>query len=405
MKIILNKHEGTTNFKQALSELVEGAETLSVAVSYLQVTGWEFFRDHTSNLNLPKMRIVCTDQFGITHPAAVQRAISSGVQIRNFAGVETYHPKVYLAHDRNDRPIRFLLGSANLSRSAFTSSVEAGVLSDETLGLKTLHGWFNELFDKRTEAFTPERLRKMEEKWRSLAAARALSRLRVHQRPAGSPKTKPEPVGPEDLDTLEDVFATIQLPIGLLNMDYAGNNVRNIAKAREVMASPARASGKQQSELKLLGFMRGGNLTELGKAAAAAGSDEAVARLWCKWLQETPNEQLESINEKLLVAKRVFPQFWRLKEDVRNYFLSNARSPQNRRTLQTIELLCTARDVVQELSLEDMRTLSNLLTQSQRVPEYIRKEVAGYFDNKGTRSWDTADRRVMPEAWKAAVGS
>lgn len=404
MKIILNKHDGTANFKQALGELVEGAETLSVAVSYLQVSGWELFHQHTSKLNLPKMRMICTDQLGITHPAAVQRAISSGVQIRNFADDMVYHPKVYLAHDRNNRPIRFLLGSANLSTSAFTSSVEAGVLSDESVGLKTLHGWFNELFDKRTEAFTPERLRKMEEKWRSLAAARALARLRVHQKPAVTPKTKPEPVGPEDLDTVEDVFATIQLPIGLLNMDYAGNNVRNIAKAREVLADPARASGKQQSELKLLGFMRGGNLTDIGRAAAALKSDEAVARLWCRWLQQMSNEELEAINVKLLVAKRVFPQFWRLKEDVRNYFLTNAQSPKDRRTLQTIELLCNARDVVQELSLDDIRTLSNLLSQSQRVPEYIRGWVVEYFGNKGTRSWDTADRRVMPEAWKAAAG-
>jgi HKD family nuclease len=113
-----------------LSELVDGAETLSLAVSYLQVGGWELFRRHTSELNLPKMRIVCTDQLGITHPEAVGRAIRSGVQIRNFAGSGVYHPKVYLAHDRNDRPIRFLLGSANLSTSAFTSSVEAGMLSD-----------------------------------------------------------------------------------------------------------------------------------------------------------------------------------------------------------------------------------------------------------------------------------
>ena len=350
------------------------------------------------------MRMICTDQLGITHPAAVQKAISSGVQIRNFADDMIYHPKVYLAHDRNDRPIRLLLGSANLSTSAFTTSVEAGVLSDEAVSLKTLHGWFNELFDKRTEAFTPERLRKMEVKWRSLAAARALSRLRVHQQPAVLPKTKPEPVGPEDLDTLEDVFATIQLPIGMLNIDYAANNVRNIAKLREVLANPAQAHGKQKSELKLLGLMRDGNLTELGKTATALKSDEAFARLWCKWLQQTPNEQLEAINEKLLVAKRVFPQFWRLKADVRDYFLANAQSPKDRRILQTIELLCNARDVVQELSLADMRTLSNILSQSQRVPEYIRHDVAGYFENKGTRSWDMADRRTMPEAWRAVAG-
>ena len=84
-------------------------------------------------------------------------------------------------------------------------------------------------------------------------------------------------------------------------------------------------------------------------------------------------------------------------------FLSNAQSPKDRRTLQTIELLCNARDVVQELSLDDMRTLSNLLSQPQRVPEYVRNEVAGYFNNKGTRSWDFPDRKIFPLAWKDAL--
>jgi HKD family nuclease len=206
---------------EALSELVDGAETLSLAVSYLQVGGWELFRRHTSGLSLPKMRIVCTDQMGITQPAAVERAIKSGVQIRNFRGGVVYHPKVYLAHDRNGRPTRYLLGSANLSISAFTTSIEAGVLSDERGGLDTLKSWFNGLFDHRTEAFTPARLREMEVKWRLAAAQRAKGRLRARRDLAAPTGAPPVPVGSEDLDTIEDVFATIQLPIGLLNMDYA----------------------------------------------------------------------------------------------------------------------------------------------------------------------------------------
>lgn len=110
---------------QRLRNLVHGAETLSVAVSYLQVGGWELFRHHTHGLSLPKMRIVCTDQMGITPPAAVKLAQADQVQIRNFSGDVTYHPKVFLAHDRSGHATRCLLGSANLSSSAFTTSVEA----------------------------------------------------------------------------------------------------------------------------------------------------------------------------------------------------------------------------------------------------------------------------------------
>jgi hypothetical protein len=353
-------------------------------------------------LDLPAMRIVCTDQLGITQPAAVERAIRRGVQIRNFAGDVVYHPKVYLAHDRNLRPTRFLIGSANLSSSAFTTSVEAGLLGDERASLVALKAWFDNLFDRRTEAFTPERLREMEAKWKQAAAQRTKSRLRTRRGVVLPPGAPPMPVGPEDLDALEDVFATIQLPIGLLNIDYARNNVRNIHKLREVLANPAAAHSKQQSELKLLGFMEHGNLTRLGRAAAAARSDEAVARLWCRWLQETPNDELFAINPKLLDAKRVFTQFWKLKPEVREYFLANVENPNERRTLQTIELLCNARDVVQELSLDDIRTLSALLTSTETLPPHIRHEVIEYFDNKGPRSWTRPDRRTVPEAWRAA---
>jgi HKD family nuclease len=353
--------------------LVDGAHTLSVAVSYVQVSGWELFQRETRGLDLPAMRIVCTDQLGVTQPAAVERAIRSGVQIRNFAGDVVYHPKVYLAQDRAGRATRCLIGSANLSISAFTTSVEAGLLSSDHGSLVTLKNWFDDLFDHRTEVFTPARLREMETKWKQAAAQRAQNRLRTRRGVVLPPGAPPLPVGPEDLDALEDVFATIQLPIGLLNMDYAGKNVRNIAKVREVLARPAAASGKQKSELKLLGFMEHGNLTQLGRTAAAAGSEAEVAGIWCQWLQATPDADLAAINAKLLVAKRVFPQFWKLKQAVRDYFLANAQSPTDRRTLQTIELLCNARDVVQELSLDDMRTLSTLLIQPQRLPLSVRE--------------------------------
>jgi len=369
----------------------------------MQVSGWEIFHRHIRGLDLPAMRIVCTDQLGVTQPAAVERAIKSGVQIRNFSGNIVYHPKVFLAHDRNLKPTRFLLGSANLSSSAFTTSAEAGLLGTDGASLVTLKNWFDQLFTTRTEEFTPSRLREMEIKWRKAAAERAKNRLHTRRGLVAPPGGLPLPIGPEDLDALEDVFATIQLPVGLLNMDYAGNNVRNIAKVREVMKKPTSASGKQQSELKLLGFMQQGSLTSLGRAAAAGATEGEVARLWCRWLQQTSDSDLAAINAKLLVAKRVFPQFWKLQPEVRDYFLADAQNPSDRRTHQTIELLCNARDVVQGLSLLDMKSLSVLLNQPARLPLSVRNEIADYFDNKGTRSWSEADRRTMPEAWRAAA--
>jgi HKD family nuclease len=410
MKIILN-HKGATTFKQALTELVDGAETLSVAVSYLQVGGWEMFQDHMRGLSLPKMRVVCTDQLGITPPAAVKLAQTSRVQIRNFAGGVTYHPKVFLAHDRSGDATRFLLGSANLSISAFTTSVEAGVISSDQSALGTLSHWFDDLFEKHSEEFTPDILRVMEEKWRAAAAHRALARLEMRRTlevPAISPAA---PLATEDLDTLEDVFATVRLPIGLLNMDYAGNNVRNTGRVKTVLTdwsnvikNTVPAHSKQRSELKLLGFAKGSSLTPLGRAAAAAGDLEEIARLWCAWLQKTSTDELDAVNHKLLVAKRVFTQFWKLQEEVRNHFLHHAISPSEteRPILQVIELLCNASDVVQDFSLADIAALAPLLAEPKRLPKFVCDAVLDYQDNKGTRSWDSPDRRIVPLAWSQA---
>lgn len=401
MKLILNNFERSTGFQQALRELIRGADTLSVAVSYLQVGGWEMFHKQAERLSLPRMRIVCTDQLGITHPEAVKRALNKQVRVRKFARKITYHPKVFLAHDAKGRATRFLLGSANLSASAFSDSVEAGVLGEEARPLRTLDRWFDNLFNRHSVDFTADLLAEMDKKWREQAAQRAKNRFRRLRDRAVEPEVIPPE--PEDIDTLDDVLATIQLPIGLLNIDYGGNNVRNIDHLRKVLSTPReRLDQKQKSELKLLGFaFPYGELTVLGREAAASRTNMDIARLWCRWLKRTPNAKLGEINPRLLIAKRVFPQFWRLRPEVRNHFLDNVQNRDDRRTLQTIELLCNASEVVQELSLDDMRTLSGLLN-SDRVPDYIREEVEEYFGNKGQRSWDRDDRRIIPLAWREA---
>jgi hypothetical protein len=80
-------------------------------------------------------------------------------------------------------------------------------------------------------------------------------------------------------------------------------------------------------------------------------------------------------------------------------------SDAERPTLQIIELLCNASDVVQELSLEDIEALAPLLAQPQRLPQFVCNAVLDYQDNKGTRGWDFPDRKIVPLAWKAAAGS
>jgi hypothetical protein len=402
MKVILNNSPDTTSFRDALIELIAGgAVTLSIAVSYMQVGGWELFRREAQGLDFARMRIVCTDQMGITHPEAVRRAIGCGADVRNFSGAPTYHPKVFIAHGPNGRPSKFLLGSANLSEAAFTGSVEAGVLGADEGMLATFAGWFERLFDHQSAEFTPDLLATMEQNWRAAASRRARASLRPQAIPAV----------PAEAGAVGDILSTLQTPIGLLNMDYARNNVRSIGHAHKVLVQQTALSGKQRSELKLLGFMHDGQLTPLGRAAAAATTDAEVARIWCRWLQQTPEPQLRAIRPELLVAKRVFSRFWEMKPEVRDYFLANApnaggrdqTSRNLRATLQAIELLCNADWPVGDLSLDEVLALAPLF-RSDEVPAYIRLEVEEYFLNKGTRGWDSGDRETLLRAWHGVSG-
>lgn len=165
-----------------------------------------------------------------------------------------------------------------------------------------------------------------------------------------------------------------------------------------------RRHSTQKSELKLRDFAQPPALTALGRAAAAATSEEAVARLWCAWLQATPDGALATVNPQLVVAKRVFARFWNLQPDVRNYFLAHAENPgeQVKRTLQNIELLCNASSVAESLSLADIEALAPLLDNPSRLPAFVGEAVSEYRDNKGRRGWGS-DRRVVTQAWLAAA--
>jgi hypothetical protein len=192
-------------------------------------------------------------------------------------------------------------------------------------------------------------------------------------------------------------------------MDYAGNTVRNINRARELLRnwpaisrSSAERAEKERNELKNLGFADGTALTPLGRDARRARSHAEVARLWCQWLHDTPDAVVASTNRELLIAKRVFAQFWRLSPDVTEFFLDNAEGARGelREILKTIELLCNATDIALELSLDDIRTLAPLLSDSRRIPISVREAVKYYLENKGTRTWEYPDRRLIPEAWR-----
>jgi len=205
---------------------------------------------------------------------------------------------------------------------------------------------------------------------------------------------------PEDADTLDDVFSTIILPVGTLGFDHAGNNIRNLPRLLEVLARYPQIGYKEKSELYLLGFMHDGELSPLGINAKRCRTATAAAKLWCAWVKRTPDVRLSALNARLTSFKRAANRFWRLKADVRTYFLREIANADERETLQAIELCCNGSEVVESLSVNDFRAMAPFMLSGNGLSEFIKHAVADYLGNKGGRGWTSDDRRIVLMAWR-----
>jgi len=166
---------------EAVRDLVGGSESLSLAVSFLQVSGWDLLRTALSSQQIGTLRIVCDDQMGITNPEAVRQILAAGGQIRAHSGANIYHPKVFIGHQAKG-PARYLIGSANLSEPALIDSVEAGMTGQDADG--SVVAWFDDLFTNRSAAFDDARLRRLD----AAFAARSRARLFFRRQGAAPPK-------------------------------------------------------------------------------------------------------------------------------------------------------------------------------------------------------------------------
>ncbi len=384
----------------ALKDILLGAERVSIAVSYIQRAGWELLRALLRPGQLTGLRILCTDQLGITDPAAIRAIMHSGVDVRAFVptGI-VYHPKLYLAHQVRGSA-RFLLGSANLSKSALESGVEIDV-SGEDAG-DTLANWFDAIFAdaSRCAPFDAARLAALDKAWE----ARLKSRL-VYQR-AVSVARRPAASDLGAASAVETAFADLSPGVTPLNFDKAGNNVRQMGMISDLLAGRRRLEGKARSEMKLMGFVENGQLNALGRRAARIGTDAGIAAAWAGWLKAAPESDLLSASPSghLLRARQAFRAFWSFPAEVTGFFIANAHNPPERikRVMQTIELLAnTGRDLSQ-LSLADIETLAAVLDNRSALRPEAAEAVRDYLENKGRRGWRVADRRLAVEAWRHA---
>ncbi|GJL80221.1 MAG: hypothetical protein NPINA01_32100 [Nitrospinaceae bacterium] len=401
-KWITNEINGNLSFCNCILSILKDAYRVDVAVSYVLLSGWELLEPRLKSMPRGSVRLLITDQLNITQPEALRRALALGINLRNFDG-RFYHPKTYIAYGKKGGPKIGILGSANISESGLTKSVEAGVMTKDKVLLNEMKLWFEGMFTDNTLSKKINRkwIDKLEIEWLQAAKKRAKGvKLRA---PSRKRKRAKRAVSLEENEILEDIFATIRQPIGNLSFDQAANNIRNLDRAHNVLKRFPRVNPKEKSELHLLGFMNEDGLTELGKNGKLAKNIQTLALAWCKWVANQTDDELAKFNIRLISFKNSATQFWKLKPEVSNFFLDNLHSQNDKGLLQTIELLCNGSKVSLGLSLADLKVIAPKIIEGTQFSEFVGKRVQGYLNNKGSRSWSGDDRKIILIAWKKAA--
>jgi HKD family nuclease len=242
----LNFHiggSGSSTIHDAICELASKSNTISIAVSYIQMSGWELLKATLTEKKIKSLRILCTDQLGITDPNAVREIIKSGAAIRVFTGNVVFHPKVYIGTTKGTSDI-FLMGSANLSRSALISGVEADLAGEDSAG--KLKIWFDGLFDDNSKSanFDEDRLTALD------LAFSSRTKSRIAFKRFNKSKIQPENQAEstvDDASIMESIFSNLELGTTPLNFDKAGNNIRRLGMIFDVLHGTRDLVGKTRS--------------------------------------------------------------------------------------------------------------------------------------------------------------
>jgi HKD family nuclease len=405
---LLTNNTDSATVQSGIRGLIAAAHGIDVAVSYIQVSGWHALSDiiddiDDHHISPNRVRILVTDQFDLTHPEALKLAFQKRVQLRSYAGNKIYHPKVYLARDAENKVSCALVGSANLSDSGLRGGIEgAVVIRDSQEVLAAIGNWFDERWNTKSDVIDVDRnfISEYRSRWR--IAARARVKLRRFRRKITG-IVAPTDGHLEDIQVLEDVCQTIRNPIVTLGMDQAGNNIRNLNRLLAVLRKfPTDIHDKARSELHLLGLVDGNNnLTAVGLQCRQCTTTRALARAWCQWVKDEPEQSLLDLNPKIETFRRAATLFWKLRWEVRNFFFRHLEEEGQRDILKAIEILCNAGDLIRELKLEDFRALAPILaTQLEKLPKHLRDAIRKYNKNKGDRSWKSDDRRILLKAWR-----
>lgn len=154
--------------KRALTELLEEADQMDVTVAFVTEDGAITLIEALGNASIdPRDVLLITGtDFSATHPAALRLLYGAGVRVFKYNGTATFHPKLYWF--RSAQTCDLLLGSANLTGSAFSTNVEAMLHVRTSSKSKLARDVQKTLTDIRRSsiAWTSSRIESYAEDWR-----------------------------------------------------------------------------------------------------------------------------------------------------------------------------------------------------------------------------------------------
>lgn len=128
---IQNQISSLPNHLKKIKELLHGANKVFLTVAYIRNSGVDQIIEELKLIieRGGKVRLICSNDMGITQPSAVKRILEIGAEVKicKFE-TGTFHAKIWLAE--KDSKWACLAGSANCSKSAFLDNVEASLIVD-----------------------------------------------------------------------------------------------------------------------------------------------------------------------------------------------------------------------------------------------------------------------------------
>lgn len=132
LALIQNQISTLPNHRRKIKELLENAKNLNLSIAYIRSTGVDIVGDDIKAIidRGGKVRIICTDAMGITQASAVKRLLNIGATVKVCKlNIGTFHAKFWLIEKTDGW--HCIVGSANLSKSAFEYNVEASLAVDQ----------------------------------------------------------------------------------------------------------------------------------------------------------------------------------------------------------------------------------------------------------------------------------